>query len=377
MTPGRPPAGPAALGLGLALLWCAGCGGDEELAGATGVHVEPYVDDGPLDAALRRCLALGGVDFEPCDLDSLPPLAREVGTPTTDDVARRLLVSHPWMGDRLLAVLEAAPEALAWSSSITGIVAGAGIAPSFLSLRTGAIYLDPRHLAITDEEWLQASGGEDPRGQHAQDLRFSTSWGYAVPADAQGIDALLPKAAAVLYHELAHALDRFPPDALVAADGATPLRPLADARYADSVSGRLPDAHPLQAGPLFELTRVTVDGDEPSEAQRAYTAEQAAADFAGDVATDFYAYFDPQEDVALLIEELQVARHFGVRRQVSVHARGGGEGDGETAQATWTQRGRIGDPAIRARLRWVVENLLPSGVDEALEAVDRLPAPTP
>ncbi len=367
----RLPAG----GLGGASAWLSlllalpGCGGDDEPSVPAGVRVEPFVEGGPWDQPLRDCLAVGGADFEPCDFTTLPPLARELGTPTADDLAERLLVSEPWMGERLLAVLEAAPDSLTWAASVTGIVVGAGIAPSFLSVRTGAIYLDARHLAITEEEWRQASGGADRRGVHADELLFVATWAYDVPAQAEGFDALLPRAAAVMYHELAHALDRFPAAALAAADaGATP-REFADARHADSASGRLPDTHPLQASRLFDLTRVTVDDDPPTADQLAFTGAQAAAELQGDAATDFYAYFDPQEDVALLVEEFQLARHLGVPREVYVEDREGG--------LVWGQRGRIGEPAVKARLRWVLQELLPSGSREALEAVDRLPAPSP
>lgn len=348
-------------------LLAVGCGPDLSLPEQPGVHVEPFVEDGPWDEPLRRCLALGGVAFEPCDFATLPPLARELGTPTTDDLADRLLVSEPWMGERLLDVLDAAPQSTDWTASVTGIVVGAGISPSFLSLRTGAIYLDARRLAITHEEWLEASGGEDPRASFADDLSFATTWAYDVPDETEGFDALLPRAAAVLYHELAHALDRFPADALVAAQASTLPRELADGRHADSVSGRLPDAHPLQAGPLFDLTKVTVDGDSPTPTQRAYTGQEAAAEFEPDAATDFYAYFSPQEDVALLIEEFQVVRHFGVARDVFIE-----DLEGTTV---WSQRGRIGAAQIKPRLRWILQELLPGGVEEALEAVDALAAP--
>ena len=92
-----------------------------------------------------------------------------------------------------------------------------------------------------------------------------------------------------------------------------------------------------------------------------------AADFEADAATDPYAYFDPQEDLAMLVEEFQVARHLGVAREVFIEDRQG--------TVVWGQRGRIGDAAVKTRLRWVIQELFPGGVDAALEAVDRLPAP--
>ena len=255
--------------MAVALLWVVGCGSHGQPSVPQGVRVEPFVEDGVWDQALRDCLALGGDDFEPCDFATLPPLARQLGTPTADDVAERLLVSQPWMGERLLAVLEAAPESLTWAASVTGIVVGAGIAPSFMSVRTGAIYLDARHLAISDQEWVQASGGVDGRGGHADELSFAATWRYPPPTDAQGneaqgFDALLPRAAAVMYHELAHALDRFPAAELVAADPGDRPQEFAEHRNAGSVAARLPGIHPLQAGRLFDLTRVTVDDDPPT-----------------------------------------------------------------------------------------------------------------
>jgi hypothetical protein len=357
----------AAALLAVALLGaCGGSDGDPRLEG---VRVAPFRADDPWAEALQECLAIGGADFEPCSFDRLPPLTRQGAVPTLADVASRLLVGQPWMGERLLEVFDAAPDTLRWAGSITGIVVGAGIAPSFLSLRTGAIYLDPRHLAVTADELAEASGGVDPREDYEAPLRFTTPWRYAVPEHARGLEAVLPGTAAVLYHELAHALDQFPAaDVLGASGSVTPIEFVRGRADDQSVSSQLPEVHPLTASRLFDLTRVTVDGDTPSADQREFTAAQAASDFEHDGATDFYAYFSPQEDLALLVEEFQVSRWFGTDRELVVEDRQDG--------VVWGQAGRIGAPQIRTRLRWVLSGLLPAGLDEALEAVDRLQPPT-
>ena len=373
----RPPRWPAGRWLrGVALLAFGlagiGCGGAPEASPALGaVVVEPYVAEGEWAEALRRCLAVGAPGFEPCTFGELPPLGRgSRPAPTESELAGRLLVGAPWMGDHFMDLVAASPDALGWTGSITGVVIGVGVAPSFLSLRTGAVYLDPRHLARTpeEEESVRSDSAEDPRADMGGGLTFAAPWRYVRSGSVEEPVAASIQAAATLYHELAHALDQFPLQAVAAAsDAATPWS-FAQSHREAAVSAELPAIHPLRASRLFDLTRVTVDGEAPTPEQLGYAASDVAADLEADGATDLYAYHSPQEDLALLVEEFQMQRRLNTLREVRIEDASGA--------LVWGQIGRIGAPVVRTRLRWVLGRLLTTGLDEALAAVDALPRPT-
>jgi len=314
---------------------------------------------------------MGTSGFVPCTFGELPPLGRGGGAgPTESELAGRLLVGDPWMGDSFMEVVAASPDALGWAGAITGVVIGAGVAPSFLSLRTGAVYLDPALLARTPEERdsLPSESAEDPRAEWGGGLRFAAPWRYLGPGSVQPAAPSI-QASAVLYHELAHALDQFPLQAVAAASPAETPWSFAQGHRGGSVSAQLPMIHPLRASRLFDLTRVTVDGHPPTPEQLDYAASEVADDFEADGATDLYAYHSPQEDLALLVEEFQMRRRLGVPRELRIEDASGA--------LVWGQIGRIGVPVVRTRLRWVLGRLLTGGLEQALEDVDALPAPTP
>ena len=80
----------------------------------------------------------------------------------------------------------------------------------------------------------------------------------------------------------------------------------------------------------------------------------------------------PREDLAMLVEEALVQLRYGVLRDFAITPRPPEGASSADAIVTWGQRGRIGDPALRARLRLVLADVRPWLPASEL---DRLAAP--
>ena len=73
----------------------------------------------------------------------------------TDAIMQRLVVSHDWMGQRFKEVLDILPaEILQLMSGVTAVVIDDDIRPSYYTNWTGAIYLDPANLWLTNDDSL-------------------------------------------------------------------------------------------------------------------------------------------------------------------------------------------------------------------------------
>ncbi len=359
-------------------------------------RVYPYKPAGRYAADLVPCVYDSrmkdwGPDYNLCSLRRLPFLAQQSGeeTPTVEQVMDRVLVSHDWLGRNFEALLrehDTRGDFRRMLRSVTAVVLSTQVRPSNYYAGTGAIYLDADDFWLTAEEKDTVNEVPDYRSEFGNALQFTTLWRYVRdnqrllpyrdPAlrEPRPLQALLDEAGWLLYHELTHALDFLPPqdyDSLrlqVSAWGFMSQR-WNDRRLPSDQANAL---YPLRSQEFVALGEVLFRGAKASDAQQALSAQQAAELFRTDLATDDYNYATTREDLAMTVEEFLMQQRQGARRDMAFSERYGPQATGSTINVTWGQRGRIGEPEIRGRLREFLRHTVP-WVD--LAEVDGLPPP--
>ncbi len=350
-------------------------------------QVYAYRPQSPWADALERCVYTTQINT-PCSVETLPLIGQTTNTPTLDDVMDRVLVSHPWMGEQFEQFLrqqDPSGDFIQLLSSVTAVVLSADVRPSFYWVATGAIYLDPENLWLT--EWQRSTINEDPdyRSGFGSVLSFYIPWRYTLGNDYASLyyprwlhldrpwDQLTPDLASLLYHELAHANDYFPRDTHSAIREDTLVE-----EYFVRIdnqglpSDRLTQTLPLQSEPMFGLAQVRFRGTTANALQRSYTPAEVAGFFFPDRASDFYGYSSKREDLAMLFEEAMMWQRYGIRRDVAVT----GLRSTDPAQdlvVSQGQRGRIGQAELQPRLASVLADIFP----EAQGIPGTLPAPIP
>lgn len=319
-----------------------------------------------------------------CTLGELPLLGSEVREPTIDDVMDRVIVSHAWMGTRFRAVLERMPpDMLLLLRGVTAVVISSDVRPAFYWTRTGAIYLDPEYLWLTPSERATIPDDPDFRAGFGAALQFAMPWRYVkdnrhaiirVPRgfeQPRPLEAILVDIGRLLYHELAHANDFFPPERQA---GLARHLQVHQAVVSPIISDDLSLLMPLQSGEMRGLARVRFHGDDATATQSAYTPADVAGFFAPDAATVFYNYSTSREDLAMLFEILMMHARFGVELDHAVTNQPRGDNvTGDDYIVTWGQRNRLGEHSVRERARYAVARLLP---EVSLDAyIDALPPP--
>ena len=362
----------------------------------------PYRPDSPFADVLLGCAVLDddqdieAVIESSCSLETLPFIAQDAPDPSIDDVMNRVLVTHDWMGERLEEVLRTSPpELVRMFGSVTSILIGSEVRPANYWPVTGAIQLDPIYLWTSVAEKQNVSELEDFRSTFGQKLamRFLSSMRIdgrpAVTASFNLVDRsvrtlediVLPLSN-LLFHELAHANDFLPPGMAGGLDRS--MKPV-DALVSienDWLSPQLAGENgsmPLNSTLLIDLAQVRFRGIEPTEEQRAVTADVAGAEMANDGSTHFYSYSTIREDFANLVETAMLKRHYDVDLHVGFTNQPADFDNFfcDELLVGWGERNRLGDPSVSARAKRAVEDILgASGEFDAFFA-EQAGTPTP
>ena len=354
----------------------------------------PYADR-LVDCVYSPALFFSGGSTNLCPLSRLPLIAAGApsGVPSIEAILDRVVVSHDWMGEvfeQFLRTQDVNGDLRRLFGSVTAIVLGAHVRPSNYWSATGAIYIDAERLWLTAQQRDVVSEAPDFRLDFDRDLQYSAPWRYTIGnAEAQldfvfdrrapprDVGYLLYELGPLLYHELAHANDVVPSAARAALDA---TRLVYEAAPALQPSDRLAASQSLQSAEMFALARVKFLGAAASETQKALSPAQVADFFRADRATDEYSYTrpdsvaSPREDLAMLFEEFMMSHRHGVRRDVAFTSRLRTGQTGADLIVAWGSRGRIGESAIRPRLRQILGEIAP-WIDTT--TVDALPAPVP
>ena len=330
----------------------------------------------PISQPLMDCLV--SVATNACNFNKVPLIGMQTNSPTIDDVMARVIVSHEWMGVRFREILERMPpEILLLTRSLTGVVISYDIRPSFYTSRTGAMYLDPDRMWLTEEERAVIDKAPDFRSEFAKKLDFIILWRYVnnntdIRAFDRDIDSVSLRTAALLFHELAHANDFFSQDQLASVSRSVSISSAANS----TPSTRLVNDLPLSSSVMRELAQVSFSSNDvqPTPAQAALTADDIAVEFPSDNANDFYNYSTQFEDLAMSFEEAMMYFSYGISRDVAV-TNAPDSNFCDDYVVSWGQRNRIADPAVQARSLFAVRMILPERLAAVEEALANIPAP--
>lgn len=343
----------------------------------------PYRPLGPHANELQACVYNNQISST-CSFNTLPLLGNEHESPTIEQVLERLLVSHQWMGDRFKQFLEqsvVSPDMLKLLRATTAIVISYDVRPSFYWTATGAIYLDAKNFWVTPQERDTLNDQPDYRGSFGDELQFFIPWRYVkdndyyfrssdYPVDerlTKSFDDLEANVSWLMYHELGHANDFFPPNSWASlSDSSNPLS------YANDVEASSTDfstSLPLTSNTMRNLAQVSFAGETATTEQKNTDAEQVATFFEPDTAPAYYSYSTTREDYATLFERFMMAYRLGVSADVAVLS----SNNNDDLLVTWGQRDRISVNNIQPRVKYVVERILPELDIEAIQMA--LPAP--
>lgn len=364
-------------------------------------RVHPYRLSGAYASVLARCsydvslYYYNDSNQNFCPANTLPLLQAEAGVgavPTVAQIMGRVLVTHDFLGanlERFLTYQDPNDDFKRLLAGVTTIVLGSHVRPSFYYAVTGAIYLDAGQLWLTPEQRDVVTEVPDYRIAFSDALNFTgvsrsvknndyatNSYSHTARVSRSEAD-LVYVLGRLMYHELGHASDYFSP-ADRALDGAYSIwrnvYPREDARTLPSDA--LASQYPLTSAEMKGLGQVMYWGLASNATQKSYTAAQVGSFFSGDVASDDYAYSiykteNSREDLAMLFEEFMMAYRHGVQYDVGYTNK---YLDGMTSDdliVAWGQRGRIGHPSIKPRIKLVLARIAPW---ISASAVDALPA---
>ena len=310
---------------------------------------------------------------ESCRLSTLPLIGQDHPNPTVANILDRTVVSNNWMAKRFRELLEEVPaEVLPLFSATTAVVIAADIRPSFYTALTGAIYLDPAFLWLTDGERTTISTAPDFRSDFGNELNFvglsryiadgDYAWEYfsvSEPGSRELGDIEQPLVA-LLLHELAHANDAFPPAELSRLSYADTVLNAARGTLANGATETLRARQPLNSSLWQDLGEVLFLGRAATGAERILNATEVGLEFESDGGNDDYAYASDFEDTAMLFEEVMMKYLYDIDREVAFTNYPSSENRRfcDSYVVAWGFRNRLAEPLVRSRAETVLQIIL-------------------
>lgn len=330
------------------------------------------VGDSPYASIIPDCVTIDNAG-QSCSVSRLPPIGVDSFNPQVEDIMQRVVVSHDWMGVRFKDLLQAMPQDIhLMFRATTAIVIHANIRPSHFRADTGAIYIDPNYLWLTNAEKATISQHPDFRSNFGDELSFKRLWRFVIDneyawqtfsltgTEEREINDTLISTSWLFFHELAHANDCLPPAELNNLASELSFYENFDLirNGRRCVQHNLVDQAPLTSDVWHGLAQVLYQGETASEAQKTYTPSQVGDEFAADYAMDTYSYSSVWEDTAMAFEAILMKKNFNADRDM-VFVPFYENFDCETALVKWGQRGRMSDPNVLARAQQTVALILP------------------
>jgi len=353
-------------------------------------RVFPFNNNSPYADVLVDCVYSNEINFnDTCQFNELPLIAQDTTTPSINDIMNRVVVSHHWMGEKFRSFLENNDPHNDFKNLLratTAIVISYDVRPSYYWVVTGAIHLDANYFWLTPDERDTINQAPDYRAGFGSDLNFSIPWRYVKNNDytttyisqndrsSREPEDILYGLTALMYHELAHANDFFPPSSWSSLQSSDEIL-VAAQKISDTVgyqSTRLKNTLPLLGDEMFALAQVRYHGVSASETQKSYQPSDVTAFFSSETAPQFYNYSSIREDYAMLFDGFMMKARYDISRDVAVT--NSPKNAGETYVVNWGQRGRIGEETIKPRVLYALKNILPE-FSNAESTVNALPDP--
>lgn len=343
-----------------------------------------YETNSPYAQAVERCVYTNQINRS-CDFSELPLIGMQTMTPSIDDIMDRVLVSHAWMGERFRQYLTdsaVGPDMLNLLRGVTAIVISYEVRPSFYWAVTGAIYLDADNFWLTPLERDTLNEIPDYRSGFGSELQFIMPWRYVKDNDyyplgrypvvergSRNFADLEADISWLMYHELGHANDFFPPARWSSLSlNNSPLETI-NLPSITPDSDALASVYPLRSDEMHKLAQVNFGGDTATTGQKNTTADDVTDLFIPDLSTGFYNYYTTREDYATLFEKFMMKYRLDADSDIAIVS----NNDNPDYNVTWGQRNRFNDPALQDRVLFTVNRVLPEIDAAAIQAT--LPAP--
>jgi hypothetical protein len=365
-------------------------------------RVHPYRSGAIYSGVLARCVYdvnmyyLDSNRNNFCSAGTLPLLQAEAGPggiPSVAQIMGRVLVSHDFLGanfEEFLMTQDPNQDFRRLLAGVSAIVIGSHVRPSYYTVATGAIYLDANNLWLAPQQRDVVTEVPDYRLAFDDALNFS-SFGRQVKNNdyarrsfpttsriARGNGDLVFDLGRLLYHELSHAGDFAPPTQRTMDPSISIYANLFGRIDAKSMpSDVLAQQYPLTSAEWKGLGQVMFRGATANAVQRGYSAADVGRFLQSDRASDEYAYSiypgdNSREDLAMLFEEFMMSHRHGVQYDIAYTNVYNDNMTFDEVIVGWGERGRIAEPAIKPRIKLVLQRVAP-WIDPS--AVDALPAP--
>ena len=331
-----------------------------------------YESSSQYKSVLTSC-ASAKKESESCSLEKLPFLAQESAVPSKEMIMKRVVVSHEWMGRRFAEMLDLLDDDIKiLLGAVTAIVIDDDIIPSYYWALTGAMYLDPRYLYLTQEELATIKEKEDYRSSFSNNLKFlETRRSLINGADATPINAtrtkesIKLKLASLLYHELAHANDYYPPYLRTEVNPSNTIYENLSSISSRNVSHALYEEYPLSSDELYKMGQVMYRGKTATAEQKSTTATQMGTLFSHDNASTMYAYSSVFEDTATLFQNAMMKLHYNVEVDFAFLNRPTKTGtlDCPDYIVGWGERNTVAKEGVKRRAIFVAKKFFPTKTD--------------
>ena len=203
----------------------------------------------------------------------------------------RVVVSHDWLGrnfENFLRTQDAQGDFRRLLKSVTAVVLGTQVRPSFYYALTGAIYLDGDNFWLSPEERDTVNEAPDFRSDFGSALQYSDMWRYVQnnlsifvafnPRSrlTRDVAYLLNESGWLMYHELGHAQDFLPSSQYAGLNAALDPWGNIGPRYANRqlMSDSLRINFGLASSEMNGLAQVKFIGATANDTQRGYTPDQ-------------------------------------------------------------------------------------------------------
>jgi hypothetical protein len=307
-----------------------------------------------------------------CKIEELPFITMSYPNPQIADIMTRVVVSHDWMGQRFQSLLAVMPnEILTLLGSVTAIVIADNIRPSFYWTGSGAIYLDPASLWLTNEEKDTINQAPDYRNGFSSGLSYdffhrfvkngqSAYQYYSLTSNTERtIDDIIIPMASLLFHELAHANDFMPRALMSSLITNQPLWSEINRFSNIQLSEKLKQGYPISDNTLKAHAAILYLGQQATEEQKSQGADYLGLLMQQEGANHLYAYSHQAEDVAMLFQATMLNYYYDIEMDSAFVIKP--ETDNPTCTdyiIAWGQRNRIADATSKPRAQFVSQQIL-------------------
>lgn len=307
-----------------------------------------------------------------CSAQELPFISMSYPEPKIADIMSRVVVSHDWMGDRFSTLLTLLPkEMLTLLGSVTAIVIADNIRPSFYWTGSGAIYLDPSYLWLSNAEKATINQTPDYRDGFSSGLSYdffhrfikegesAYSYHSLSGTEERDIDDIILPMASLLFHELAHANDFMPASLMASINIEKPLWSEINRFSNQQLNEQLKQSYPISDATLKAQAAILYSGKVATDEQKSQSASYLGLLFEQEGSNHLYSYSHDAEDVAMLFQATMLNYYYGIEMDSAFVIQPTTDSVSCSDYiVAWGQRNRIADPSTKPRAQFVSQQLL-------------------